>query len=121
MGELDHLAGIKEAELDRLSNCAVCRQSMLGTENSGVTFYRLTIEHAGFIQEAIRRRVGLELQLGSSALAQVMGPNEDIAKVVSGPVTVMVHELCAHGLHPQALLMAGRERDEERAARRPRG
>lgn len=32
---------------------------------------------------------------GSDTLARAMGPNEDLAKIVDGPVDVLVHEDCA--------------------------
>jgi hypothetical protein len=94
MNDLRSLPGLKEAELVKLGNCAACGNPLLA--HAGVPFFfKLTMSRAGFDPNAIRRRVGLEMQMGSAALAQVMGPNEDIAKVIDGPVDVVVHESCA--------------------------
>jgi hypothetical protein len=92
------LPGLKESELARLGKCAVCGEPLL----PDLTFYKLRMERAVFVADALRRRVGLGLQIG--ALAAVMGPDEDLAKIVSGPVDVAVHERCA-GLVEHLLLL----------------
>lgn len=102
MNERPNLPGIKEAELVKLGPCAICHKPLLG--GAGVTFYRLTISHAAFISGALRRRVGLEMQIG--APASVMGPDEDLAAVFDGPKDVAVHERCADVNH---LLLLFRE------------
>ncbi len=95
----DKLAGIKEAELVKLGACAICGEHMLAGPNRTITFYRVTIERAGFDVGAINSRVGLQMQLGSDALARAMGPDQDLAKVFEGPHQRIVHEHCAHKIN----------------------
>ncbi len=87
------LPGIKERDLVKLGKCAICGEHLLGKQPVGITFYRLRLERAMFNPQALRRRVGLELQIGP--LATVMGPDEDLASVFDGPTEVVVHEDCA--------------------------
>lgn len=94
---VDDIPGLKEDELVKLGNCQICGKKML--EGGGPTFYKVRLERAIWSPGAIQRRVGLELQLGSGALAQVMGPSEDLAKIYSGPHDVVVHESCAGKVH----------------------
>lgn len=54
-----------------------------GVAAQGSIFYRVTIEQCGLDRTAIRRQAGLEMMLGSPALAAAMGPDEDIAKILS--------------------------------------
>lgn len=51
------------------------------------------ISRAGFDAKALRRAVGLEMQIGP--LASVFGPDEPLAQVIDGPHRVFVHETCA--------------------------
>ncbi len=89
------LPGIKEAELLALGRCAICRKRLLEPESPNLTFYRITISHAVLVPGALDRRVGLSLLVGNDAIARVMSPDEDLAKITSGPVSVLVHESCA--------------------------
>lgn len=108
MPDITKLPGLKERELVKLGACAICEKPMLDPEKGGPTFYRIALTRAMFDQRAINRRVGLELQLGSGPLARAMGPDEDIAKIFSGPTEVAVHEGCAGQVyHLLRLLPAG--------------
>ncbi len=80
--------------------CAQCGKGMAG---KGVFFYRIKIEQMILDFNAIRRAHGLELMMGGSAsLAQVMGPDEDLA-VSLGALEVLVCANCGislpHFLH----------------------
>lgn len=99
--DLSKLPGLRERQLVALGPCVVCGQPQLCAD---ITFYKIRIERAGFQRSAIERRVGLQMVLGNSALAQAMGPDEDIAKVFDGPHEVFVHEHCAHNIHSVLLL-----------------
>jgi hypothetical protein len=94
MTDLQDLRGLKERELIALGACVVCGKPLLATTD--LTFYKLSIARAGFDAGAIKRRVGLQLALGSETLARAMGPDQDIAKVFDGPHEVVVHESCAN-------------------------
>lgn len=88
------LPGLNAAELASLGPCAVCGKKL--GESGDITHYGLTIERFCMIPQAVKRAAGLELAIG--ALASVMGPNEDLAKVVDGPKTVLIHESCSNSI-----------------------
>lgn len=68
------LPGIKESDL---RPCHFCGQPL------GIFFYRIALEQAVVDTKAAQRQVGLGMMLGSAGLASVMGPNDDIAKIIS--------------------------------------
>lgn len=88
---VEALPGIKEAELIKLGECAVCHRKLL--EGGAPMFWVVTLERAMFDAHALRQRVGLGMMVGP--LASVMGPDADLAKVFDGPHRVAVHENCA--------------------------
>lgn len=74
--EIRNLPGLKENEL---SPCVIC-----GQEHTAPVFYRVTVENCVFDANAMTRQIGLGMAMGgNAAIAQVLGPNEDMAKVVS--------------------------------------
>lgn len=84
---------MKEPELRKHTTCCVCDRKTLST---GVPlFWRVTIERFGVDLRAVQRQDGLAAHLGSAPLAQIMGPNEDLAKPVMDPKVVTVCEDCA--------------------------
>lgn len=101
---LAKMPGIKESKLVDLGNCAVCKKPMLGAD---ITFYVVSISRGGFLFDALRRRAGLGMFIGSQALGAVMGPNEDLAKVFDGPHEVIVHEGCAGDVGHLLVLIPG--------------
>jgi len=108
----DKLPGIKEDGLLKLGKCAVCKNDQIG---KGVTFYVVEIARAAFDTVALRRRLGLEMQIGNAALARHMGPNEDLAKIFDGPRRVFVHEDCAHDIGSLLLLFPETKADTDAA------
>lgn len=84
---------MKEKELRQHADCSLCGNKILA---GGIPlFWRLTIERFGVDLAPIQRQQGLTMMLGNSAvLAQVMGPDEDMAKPVMDPVTLTVCESC---------------------------
>lgn len=97
---LKDLPGIKEDALMALGSCRCCAQPLTHDQ----LFYRIKIERAGFMADAIRERAGMEMMMGSGALARIMGPDRDLAKVIAGPVEVAVHEKCADKVHHLLML-----------------
>lgn len=73
--EIDALPGIKERDLEP---CAVC-----GRHHENPAFYRVTLESCVLDGKAVRRQLGLGMMMGNAAIAQALGPNEDMAKIVS--------------------------------------
>lgn len=54
-----------------------------GVAAQGPIFYRVTVEQCGLDRRAIERQAGLEMIVGNAAIASVLGPDEDIAKILS--------------------------------------
>lgn len=87
---------MKQGELKK---CSLCKKGIM---NGGCpVFYRVEVERLCVDMSAVQRRHGLELMVGSPALAAVLGPNEDIAKTIDKKQYVVCQD-CA--LKPDALL-----------------
>ncbi len=73
--------------------CLLCGKGVM--HSNQLTFYRLRVEHMVCNLPAIRRQAGLEMMMGGNALiANVMGPDEDMAKPVCEPETIVVCQEC---------------------------
>lgn len=96
--KMSDMPGLKYKELAGFGPCPLCRKPLLDPDKNSATFYVISVSRAMHDQHAIRRAIGLELQLGSPAIAQAMGPDEDLAKIFDGPKKVVVHEGCAGGV-----------------------
>lgn len=90
--EIAKLRGLKKREMEGLGRCPICRQPHVA---GGLTFYRVRIDRGGFLLDAMNRQAGLQAFMGNVALADAMGPDEDMAKLLTDPVEVLVHEHCA--------------------------
>jgi hypothetical protein len=86
---LEKLPGIKQSEI---KPCALCKKGV--GHDGNILFWRIRLERAGLHVPAIERQHGLELMLGSPGLAQVMGNDSDIAKVIDGPHDIWICEPC---------------------------
>jgi hypothetical protein len=85
---------MKEKELRKCATCALCKKKIL--ESGMPFFYRVRIERHGVKADAVRRQAGLEMMLnGCVALAQVMGPDEDMTMPLMDPITFTVCEDCS--------------------------
>jgi hypothetical protein len=95
MNDIDKLPGIKQCEI---RPCVVCSK---GVAHAGhPLFYRITIEQCGLDRGAIQRQTGLEVMLGDHALlANVMGPNEDMAKILSKKDNLWICIRCTESPH----------------------
>lgn len=83
---------MKEHELRQHATCSLCQHKIGG----GLPlFYRLTIERFGINLDAVRRQSGLAVAMGHAVLAQVMGPDEDMAQPVMDKLTLVVCEDCS--------------------------
>lgn len=95
---------MKEAELRKHTTCNLCGEKI---GKSGLPFFwRVNIERFGVDVRAAQRQDGLAAFLGSSMLANVMGPGEDMAKPVMDPITITVCEFCAMQDRSSLLMMA---------------
>lgn len=90
---------MKERKLRKHATCSLCMQKIGAT---GLPlFYRVTLERFGLRLDAIRRQAGLEMSLnGHVALAQAMGPNEEIAVPMMETLVLVVCEPCSTSLEP---------------------
>ena len=96
---------MKEAELRRHTTCDACHGKVLA---SGLPlFWRVKVERFGVDMRAAQRQDGLAAFIGSTALASVMGPDEDMAKPVMAPHVLTLCEPCAMKPLPLGLLVLG--------------
>ncbi len=59
-------------------------------------FLRISVDRLGIDANAVRRGHGLELMMGGNVLlASVMGPDEDLAKVIDGQHDMLIRGSCA--------------------------
>ena len=81
--------GLKRKDIDK---CKLCER---GVAAGGLVFYRVKVEQFGLDHMAIMQQHGLELQLGgNAALAQVMGPDNDLARSLSDEFKVCICGEC---------------------------
>lgn len=74
--EIANLPGLKE---DDLTPCALC-----GKHHEAPVFYRVTVDSCAFDARAVQRQLGLGMMMGgNAAIARALGPNDDMAKIVS--------------------------------------
>jgi len=71
-----------------IESCILCDRGVMHDNN--MVFTRITLEAFVINLPAVRRMHGLEMMLGSPALAHVMGQDEDVAKSVDGQVFALV-------------------------------
>ena len=84
---------MKEKELREAANCALCKKPI---GHTGIPlFWRVRFQRYGVKIDAVKRQQGLTMMLGGHGLlAQVMGPDEDMAeKMFENEITVC--ETCA--------------------------
>jgi hypothetical protein len=59
-------------------------------------FLRISVDRLGVDMNAVRRAHGLEMTMGGNGLlANVMGPDEDLAKVIDGQHDMLICGACA--------------------------
>ena len=83
---------MKESELRKHAKCSRCGE-LIGASGLPL-FWTVTISRWGIDMNALRRQDGLGALLRSNALASVMGTDEDMASLVSGPVELTICERC---------------------------
>lgn len=83
---------MKERELRQRARCSICGKPV----GPAPVFYTLTMETWRLNFDAIRRQDGLAAFVGSSMVANIMGPDEDMATSL-GTVELTVCLSCASG------------------------
>lgn len=83
------MSGIKHKDL---KPCLICG---LGMAHAGsLAFFRMRLDRMIIDSGAVRRAHGLEVMLGNAYLANIMGPDEDLARQFTSD-TVLICEPCA--------------------------
>lgn len=96
---------MKERELRQHATCDCCRQPI---GHTGMPlFWTVSVSRYGLDARALSRQQGLAMQMGSAAMAMVMGPDEDLAQQLMEPVTLTVCETCAMDQQLCQIAMAG--------------
>lgn len=76
--------------------CAICERGV--AHDGNILIWRISFERLGLDRRAIERQHGLELIVGSPAIAHVLGSDAELAKPVDGPHDVLVCEPCVTDL-----------------------
>lgn len=84
---------MKEKELREHTDCTLCKKPIGKTGMP--LFWVVELQRFGLDLNALQRNAGLAMQLGSVQLAEVMGPNEDLAKPIMEKKKITVCEDCA--------------------------
>lgn len=77
---------------DEIQKCTGCDRGVM--HSNQITFERVTLERFLVMTDAVRRQHGLELMIGSPAIAAVLGPDEDLAKRVGDADQVWLCDQC---------------------------
>lgn len=95
-----------------IQKCALCG---LGVMHCGLPmFWRVKLQRMGIDATAVRQTAGLEMMMGSVALARAMGPDPDIAKPITDERTIIICEPCA-GEQTSIYAIGLKDEDEEAA------
>jgi len=83
---------MKQTEIQK---CIICGQ---GVMHCGLPlFYKVKIQRFGIDIKAVTRQHGLEQFMGNAMLANIMGPDEDIANPIDDELEAFVCEECSTG------------------------
>jgi len=83
--------GLKQNDLEK---CCLCDKGLM--HNGDPVCYRISMQQFVFDTRAIQEMTGMEMMMGEAApLAQIMGPNRDMAKAASAPMTGLLCAPCA--------------------------
>lgn len=83
---------MKEKELREAATCDLCKRQVMAFGMP--LFLRVTVTRYGIKADPVRRQTGLAMVMGNALLANAMGPNEDMAEIISER-TITACETCA--------------------------
>lgn len=96
---------MKEKELREAATCGLCGKKI--GESGLPLFMRVNVKRYGLNARAIKRQTGLGMVFdGHHKLAEVMGPNEDMAEIISEK-TITVCETCGMKNHVLHAILSG--------------
>ncbi len=103
---------MREKELRECSVCSFCG-SKIGA--GGPFFWRVKIERFVLNIQACQRQQGLGMLLGGhGGLAQIMGPDEDLAVELLKPITLISCEPCSLDSRPLVQFPEFEKEEEEK-------
>jgi hypothetical protein len=76
--DIDKLPGLKHRDF---KPCLACGKGVMHA--GSISFYRVRIEHCVVNTREVEKAAGMEMLMGNPQLANVMGPDADLAKVMS--------------------------------------
>lgn len=98
---------MKETELRETLKCVACERPILHT---GMPFFwRVTAERFGVDLRVLQRQANLARAVGSRQLATIIGPDDDVAKSMQGPVKFAICDQCASADTPPIMVMIERQ------------
>lgn len=90
--------------------CASCGEGIMHAAD--ITFFKLNVQYMIVDIDAVKRQHGLEMMMGgASPIAQVLGPNEDIAVPAGDPEEILICLQCSLKLNIWELIELNK--DEE--------
>jgi hypothetical protein len=106
-----------------IKKCGICDKGMM---HSAITFYTLRVQYMAIDVGAVQRQDALETLCGGSpAIAQALGPNEDLAVPLGDPDDVWICLDCSisHGLAQlhEAIQNAKQRKADARATEQAQG
>ena len=78
---------------DQIKPCVLCGKGV--AHDRCITFYRVRLTRLGISLRAVQAQTGLEMMLGHAGLAQIMGPDEDLAVEIGDEQEALVCDTCA--------------------------
>lgn len=82
--------GFKRSDIQK---CLLCKKGI--GHNDDTRFHRLSLESFQMDMAAVTRAQGMEMQMGGHvALANIMGPDEDLAKSLGASKRFIVCDTC---------------------------
>jgi len=91
--------------------CIFCGKGMMHDGN--ILFFKVSIQRMGINMNAVKEQHGLEIMLGSPAIASVMGPDSDIAKPIGIQAKGLICDTCACDKKTVLAQMAEMMNDED--------
>ncbi len=104
---------MKANELLAHATCSVC-SNPIGHAKVPL-FWTVRVERHGIKLDAVRRHDGLVMVLGSTQLAEIMGPGEKLTQPVMQPVELTICERCMLEKFPELADLALRSEQDDQA------
>lgn len=73
--------------------CVMCGKGVM--HSGSPLFLRINVERFGIDRRAVERAHGMELIIGNPTLANIMGPDEDLAKEIDSQKDMLLCHPCA--------------------------